>query len=213
MTSSLLSPALVNLSSYVAEFSTSPLAPWAGLEPWNLIALSDQVVRSLLASISSTEFVVNSEVAVHRTTVVESGAVLKGPLILGAHCFVGAGAYLRGGNWIAQNCTLGPGTEVKSSFVFTGTKVAHFNFVGDSILGANVNLEAGSVICNHRNERPVKEVLVRVASGLHRTGCEKFGALVGDGSRIGANAVIAPGALLLPGANVGRTALCDQELG
>jgi acetyltransferase-like isoleucine patch superfamily enzyme len=43
------------------------------------------------------------------------------------------------------------------------------------------------------------------------TGVSKFGALVGDGSRIGANAVIAPGALLERGSIVGRLQLIDQK--
>jgi UDP-N-acetylglucosamine diphosphorylase / glucose-1-phosphate thymidylyltransferase / UDP-N-acetylgalactosamine diphosphorylase / glucosamine-1-phosphate N-acetyltransferase / galactosamine-1-phosphate N-acetyltransferase len=49
--------------------------------------------------------------------------------------FIAAGAYVRGGCWLEANCVLGPGAELKSSFVFAGTKLAHFNFVGDSILG------------------------------------------------------------------------------
>jgi UDP-N-acetylglucosamine diphosphorylase / glucose-1-phosphate thymidylyltransferase / UDP-N-acetylgalactosamine diphosphorylase / glucosamine-1-phosphate N-acetyltransferase / galactosamine-1-phosphate N-acetyltransferase len=53
---------------------------------------------------------------------------------------------------------------------------------------------------------------VRVGSGLSRTGCVKFGALVGDHCRIGANAVVAPGALLAPSSVVGRAALRDDEL-
>jgi bifunctional N-acetylglucosamine-1-phosphate-uridyltransferase/glucosamine-1-phosphate-acetyltransferase GlmU-like protein len=137
--------------------------------------------------------------------------VLKGPLILGADCFVASGAYLRGGCWLAEGCTIGPGAELKSSFVFAGTKLAHFNFVGDSVLGADVNFEAGSIVCNFRNERADKEIRVRVAGALHRTGARKFGALIGDGARIGANAVLAPGTLLPAGAVVRRSALCDQE--
>jgi UDP-N-acetylglucosamine diphosphorylase / glucose-1-phosphate thymidylyltransferase / UDP-N-acetylgalactosamine diphosphorylase / glucosamine-1-phosphate N-acetyltransferase / galactosamine-1-phosphate N-acetyltransferase len=151
------------------------------------------------------------DMAVHRSATVEPGAVLKGPLILSAHSFVAAGAYLRGGNWIGERCIFGPGAELKSSFVFPGTKLAHFNFVGDSILGSGVNLEAGSVICNYRNERPDKEILVRADGMLNRTGCQKFGALVGDQSRIGANAVVAPGVLLLPGTVVRRASLRDDE--
>jgi NDP-sugar pyrophosphorylase family protein len=150
--------------------------------------------------------------ALHTTVTVESGAVLKGPLIVGPHCFIAAGAYLRGGNWIDAHCTFGPGAELKSSFVFAGTKLAHFNFVGDSILGAGVNLEAGSVICNYRNERDDKEVRVRIKGALHPTGCQKFGAVVGDECRIGANAVLAPGALLVPRSVVVRTSLRDDEL-
>jgi UDP-N-acetylglucosamine diphosphorylase / glucose-1-phosphate thymidylyltransferase / UDP-N-acetylgalactosamine diphosphorylase / glucosamine-1-phosphate N-acetyltransferase / galactosamine-1-phosphate N-acetyltransferase len=119
---------------------------------------------------------------------------------------------LRGGNWVDANCTFGPGAELKSSFVFAGAKLAHFNFVGDSILGEGVNLEAGSIICNYRNERLDKEIRVRIGNALCGTGVEKFGAVVGSNSRLGANAVIAPGALLQPGTIIRRAALLDQEL-
>ena len=203
--------AVIEVARYIASFSASPLARWGSLQPWELAAQSSSIVRALLVELPVQEFVIAEEIAIHRAATVENGSVLKGPLILGAGCFVAAGAYLRGGNWVAPRCTFGPGAELKSSFVFAGTKLAHFNFVGDSVLGENVNLEAGSIICNFRNERAAKEVLVRVASVLHRTGSEKFGALVGDGSRIGANAVVAPGALLLPDTVVRRTELCDQE--
>jgi UDP-N-acetylglucosamine diphosphorylase / glucose-1-phosphate thymidylyltransferase / UDP-N-acetylgalactosamine diphosphorylase / glucosamine-1-phosphate N-acetyltransferase / galactosamine-1-phosphate N-acetyltransferase len=76
-----------------------------------------------------------------------------------------------------------------------------------------VNLEAGSILANFRNERPDKEIRVRIGTELQATGVEKFGALVGDGARIGANAVIAPGALIRPGQVVPRLSLLDQEVG
>jgi bifunctional N-acetylglucosamine-1-phosphate-uridyltransferase/glucosamine-1-phosphate-acetyltransferase GlmU-like protein len=204
--------AVVDIARFIASFRASALARWSGLAPWELTAQSLAIVRAMLGALPAHEFTVTEEVAVHHAATVEAGSVLKGPLIVSAGCFVAAGAYLRGGNWVAENCTFGPGAELKSSFVFPGTKLAHFNFVGDSVLGANVNLEAGSIICNYRNERDNKEVLVRIASELYHTGSAKFGALVGDASRIGANAVLAPGALLVPGAVVRRTELCDQEV-
>jgi len=201
----------VDISRYIAGFESSALAPWRALAPWELCGQSEAIVRTLLATASTQYYTVNDEVAVHHSAKVESGAVLKGPLILGPDCFVASGAYLRGGNWVGRNCIFGPGAELKSSFVFSGTKLAHFNFVGDSLLGEGVNLEAGSIVCNYRNERADKEVRVRVGAELHRTGSQKFGALVGDASRIGANAVVAPGALLLPSTIVRRTELFDQE--
>ncbi|WP_062478950.1 LpxA family transferase [Variovorax boronicumulans] len=204
----------IDLSAYVAGFAASPLAPWGALLPWELPPRAPEIVRRLLAALPAHVYAIDGEVAVHRDAVVEPGAVLKGPLILGAGCFVAAGAYLRGGNWIDARCTIGPGTELKSSFVFAGSALAHFNFVGDSIVGAGVNMEAGSIVCNHRNERADKKIRVRSGEGgtLQPTGCEKFGALVGDGARIGANAVVAPGALLRPGRVVARASLLDQEL-
>lgn len=203
---------VVEIQRYIAAFSASALLRWSGLNPWQFTAQASVIVRTLLAELPESEYVIAEEVAVHRSATIETGSVLKGPLILGAGCFVATGAYLRGGSWVAENCIFGPGSELKSSFVFAGTKLAHFNFVGDSVLGENVNLEAGSIVCNYRNERAEKEILVRIASKLQRTGSEKFGALVGDHSRIGANAVVAPGALLAAGSIIRRTELCDQEV-
>jgi UDP-N-acetylglucosamine diphosphorylase / glucose-1-phosphate thymidylyltransferase / UDP-N-acetylgalactosamine diphosphorylase / glucosamine-1-phosphate N-acetyltransferase / galactosamine-1-phosphate N-acetyltransferase len=200
------------LRAAISAFAASPLAAWASLAPWELTGQSETIVRRLLGSIDLSAFTLIDEVAVHVSATVESGAVLKGPLIVGAGSFVAAGAYLRGGNWIAERCVVGPGAELKSSFVFADTKLAHFNFVGDSILGTDVNLEAGSIICNFRNERADKEIQVRWGHTLKRTGVQKFGALVGDRCRIGANAVIAPGAWLPSGTVVHRATLRDDEL-
>jgi NDP-sugar pyrophosphorylase family protein len=207
-----MSAKIVQLDTLIAGFSASPLAARASLLPWELTQQSEAIIRQLLGTLVGSEFVIAGEIAVHLTAVVEGGATLKGPLIVGPRCFVASGAYLRGGNWVAERCTLGPGSELKSSFLFPGTTLAHFNFVGDSILGAGVNLEAGSIICNHRNERANKEVLVRSGGRLHPIGCDKFGAVVGDGCRVGANAVLAPGAVLPAGTIVARASLRDDEL-
>lgn len=204
-------PAL-SYDQFIANFPASPIAPWAAAAPWELTHQSEYIVRQLLATLPATAYRISNEVAVHVTATVEQGAVLKGPLIIGPGCFVATGAYLRGGNWVDQRCTFGPGAELKSSFVFAGTKLAHLNFVGDSILGEDVNLEAGSIICNYRNERTDKEIRVRLGATLHHTACHKFGAVVGDHSRIGANAVLAPGCMLNAGTIVRRASLRDDEV-
>jgi bifunctional N-acetylglucosamine-1-phosphate-uridyltransferase/glucosamine-1-phosphate-acetyltransferase GlmU-like protein len=95
--------------------------------------------------------------------------------------------------------------------VFRGSKLAHFNFVGDSILGCEVNLEAGAIIANYRNEQNEPAISFTHKGQLIDTGVIKFGALVGDRARIGANAVIAPGAILAPATIVSRLALIDQR--
>jgi bifunctional N-acetylglucosamine-1-phosphate-uridyltransferase/glucosamine-1-phosphate-acetyltransferase GlmU-like protein len=92
----------------------------------------------------------------------------------------------------------------------TETSVAHFNFIGDSIVGHQVNFEAGSITANHYNERPVKRIFVNYKNNIIDTGIDKFGALVGDGCKIGANAVLSPGTLLLPNSIVKRLALIEQ---
>jgi NDP-sugar pyrophosphorylase family protein len=207
-----MADAVLRLRDFIASLENSALARWGSYAPWELTRQSEAIVRTLLGDLLASEYSIANEIAVHATATVETGAVLKGPLIIGPSCLVATGAYLRGGNWIAERCTFGPGSELKSSFVFAGSKLAHFNFVGDSVLGADVNLEAGSIVCNYRNERADKQIQVRLGAGLHRTGCEKFGAMVGDHARIGANSVLAPGTLLRPGGVVLRGSVRDDEL-
>lgn len=177
--------------------------------PWSVTQRAAAILVSALAQLDS-DYQIAGEVAIHRTARVETGAILKGPLVIGAGCFIASHAYLRGGVFLASEVTIGPGCEVKASFIGPGSALAHFNFVGDSIVGSGVNLEAGAVIANHWNEREDKSISVVVDGSLVATHTEKFGALVGDGARIGANAVLSPGTLLSPGAIVARLSLVDQ---
>lgn len=163
----------------------------------------------MLASLDS-DYEIKDNIAIHRTAMMESGAILKGPLIIGPRCFIAAHAYLRGGVWLGEKVTIGPGCEVKGSILLGRSAAAHFNYIGDSIIGADVNMEAGAVIANHYNERADKSIYVKYGEAIIPTGSTKFGALIGDGSRIGANAVLSPGTLLSPHSIVKRLELVEQ---
>ena len=149
-------------------------------------------------------------IAIHATATVESGAVLKAPIVIGADCFIGAHAYLRGGVFLGNSVKIGTGCEIKTSIIFNNTAIAHFNFIGDSILGSNVNFEAGAITANHYNEREDKMIPVVYHSAILQTGVNKFGSLVGDYCKVGANAVLSPGTLLLPNSIVKRLELVNQ---
>ena len=88
--------------------------------------------------------------------------------------------------------------------------LAHLCFVGDSLIGSDVNLEAGVVVANHWNERAEQAITVRVGGQSIQTSVVKFGALIGDHSRVGANAVLSPGTVLAPRTVVARLGLVDQ---
>jgi UDP-N-acetylglucosamine diphosphorylase / glucose-1-phosphate thymidylyltransferase / UDP-N-acetylgalactosamine diphosphorylase / glucosamine-1-phosphate N-acetyltransferase / galactosamine-1-phosphate N-acetyltransferase len=63
---------------------------------------------------------------------------------------------------------------------------------------------------NHYNERADKKITVLYNSALINTGVIKFGALVGDNCKIGANAVLSPGTLLTKNTIVKRLELVEQ---
>ena len=177
--------------------------------PWQITEHAADLVRTALPWLGS-EYRIEGELAVHRTATLEEGVIVRGPVIVAAHARVAPHAILRDGVFVGARSSVGPSAEVKASFVFSGSALAHLNYVGNSIIGSGVNIEAGAVIANHFNERDDKTIRVRWNGTVVTTGVNKFGALVGDRARIGANAVTTPGTILEPGSIVRRLELVDQ---
>jgi acetyltransferase-like isoleucine patch superfamily enzyme len=78
------------------------------------------------------------------------------------------------------------------------------------MVGSFVNLEAGAIVANHYNERKNKTIFVTYNEKIINTGIEKFGAIIGAHSKIGANAVLSPGTLLPCNSIVNRLQLIAQ---
>jgi acetyltransferase-like isoleucine patch superfamily enzyme len=127
-------------------------------------------------------------------SVVEPGALIKGPTIIGAHCEIRQGAYLRGHCLVGDRCVVGHTTEVKHSVMMDDAKAGHFAYIGDSILGNSTNLGAGTKLANLKIiDSPVS---VTVDGKRYDTGLRKFGAIIGDDTETGCNSVTNPGTLL-----------------
>jgi NDP-sugar pyrophosphorylase family protein len=201
--------AVIEICDFVASWISSGFAG-RGLQPWQVTARAVELIRERLGGLEAN-YSRDGEIAAHESAVIEAGAVIKGPAILGPRSFVASNAYLRGGVFLDHECTVGPGCELKSTFMFRGSKLAHLSFVGDSIIGSGVNIEAGAIVANYRNEMDDKRILILREGKIIDTGVEKFGALIGDNARIGANAVIAPGALIEPGFRLARLEKVDQH--
>jgi len=177
--------------------------------PWDLTQAAELIISKRIKTLNG-DYKIQNNVAIHKDAIVEEHVILKGPIIISAGCFIGAHAYLRNGVFLSDKVTVGPGCEIKSSLVFSNTALAHFNFVGDSIIGSFVNMEAGAVIANHYNERKDKSITIVVNGQPVETGQTKFGALIGDHVKIGANAVLSPGTILSMNSTVKRLELVQQ---
>jgi NDP-sugar pyrophosphorylase family protein len=199
----------LSLDRFVADLSRLPF-PLPSGPCWRIVGEVESLLQSGLRAVGSDYSLLGRGIAVHRSARIAASAELTGPVILGPGSRVGPCAILRGGVWADQDAVIGPHTEVKSSLLFAGAAAAHRNYVGNSVLGAGVNLEAGVVLANHLNERPDKSIFVLLDGNVVPTGLVKFGAILGDGCRIGANSVTSPGTLLAPGAVVPRLTLVDQ---
>jgi NDP-sugar pyrophosphorylase family protein len=91
---------------------------------------------------------------------------------------------------------VGHTTEVKHSIFFNDAKAGHFAYLGDSILGNNANLGAGTKFANLRFLPG--NVQVRTDSGVIDSGLRKLGAILGDRAQTGCNSVTNPGTLIGP---------------
>jgi NDP-sugar pyrophosphorylase family protein len=137
---------------------------------------------------------ISNAVFVGQGTVIEQGAVLKGPAWIGENCQIRSGCYVRENVIVGDGVVMGNSCEFKNCILFDEAQVPHFNYVGDSILGYKSHLGAGVILSNVKLDH--REIYVSATDGNIATGLTKFGAIVGDRTEIGCNAVINPGSVL-----------------
>ncbi len=134
------------------------------------------------------------DITIGKGVLIESGAYIAGPTIIGDNTVVRQGAYIRGKCIFGKRCVVGHATEVKHSIFLNDAKAGHFAYLGDSILGNNVNLGAGTKCANLRFLPGT--VKIRTEKGCIDSELRKIGAIMGDDTQTGCNSVTNPGALL-----------------
>jgi len=187
-----LPPLFADLPAVFAE-RYDPEAPWALLgEPLDEI-LDALPSSSIEVRLGPDVHLSGDQIAIGRSSRIHPGAAIEGPVWIGRDVEVRPGAYIRGGVWIGDGCVVGASSEVKCSILLPHAKAPHLNYVGDSVLGAGVNLGAGTILSNFRHDG--REVRV---GGLP-SGRRKLGAVLGDGVLTGCNCVLHPGVQLRSG--------------
>ncbi len=166
--------------------------------PWDILARIDDFLAGLedqrptLAGAVHPTAVLSGPVYLAPGAVVGPHACIEGPAWLGEGAEVHHGAFLRGGVVLAPGAKVGHSSEVKRALLLEGAKAPHFNYVGDAVLGRNVNLGAGVKLANFKPGGKA----VKVAG--QDTGLRKFSAALGDDVFVGCNAVLAPGTVVGP---------------
>ncbi|MCI5139072.1 MAG: hypothetical protein D3922_11805, partial [Candidatus Electrothrix sp. AR1] len=140
--------------------------------------------------------IMGQEIQLGKGVLIESGALIKGPAVIGDHTEIRQGAYVRGYCLTGKRCVIGHTTEVKHSIFLNDAKAGHFAYLGDSILGTDANLGAGTKFANLRFLPG--NVQVRTDKGVLDTGLRKLGAILGDRVQTGCNSVTNPGTLIGP---------------
>jgi bifunctional UDP-N-acetylglucosamine pyrophosphorylase/glucosamine-1-phosphate N-acetyltransferase len=109
--------------------------------------------------------------------------------VIGAGATVGPFSYLRPGTVLGANGKIGTFVETKNSTIGEGSKVPHLSYIGDTTIGAHVNLGAGAITANYDDlAKHRTEIGDEVHTGSHNVFVAPV--RIGDGAKTGAGAVI-----------------------
>ena len=126
------------------------------------------------------------------------GATVRGAVVesstLEAGAHVGPFSHLRAGTYLEEGVFVGTHVEVKASRVGRNTHIGHFSYVGDAILGADVNIGAGTVTCNYDG------------------GAVKHVTEIGDGALIGSDSMLVAPVRIGAGAVTGAGAVVTRDV-
>ncbi len=154
---------------------------------------------------------IKGEVYIGSRTIVRSGTYIEGPVYIGEDCEIGPNAYLRPNTYIGDRCRIGNACEVKGSIIMAGTKISHLSYVGDSVIGENVNFGAATIAANLRLDH--KEISLRGENGqLIPTGLHKLGVLCGDNVSVGSNANLEPGVRIGANSIIGPNVTVSEDI-
>jgi len=117
--------------------------------------------------------------------------------VVGAGCRIGPYARLRPGADLAEAVHIGNFVEVKASTIAAGSKANHLAYVGDSTVGRNVNIGAGTITCNYDG------------ANKHRTVIEDD-VFIGSDTQLVAPVVVRRGATIGAGSTITREAPAEQ---
>ncbi|GJQ57833.1 MAG: glucose-1-phosphate thymidylyltransferase [Candidatus Scalindua sp.] len=170
--------------------------------PWDLITVNNTLV-STIENITHGEIeknvTIHGKVVIGKNSKILSGSYIEGNIVIGDNCKIGPNCYLRGNTSIGSNCHIGQSVEIKNSIIMDRAKVPHLSYIGDSVIGENSNLGAGTITANLRHDN--KNVQSIVKHRVVDTGLRKFGAIVADNVHTGINTMIYPGRKIWPGIN------------
>lgn len=139
---------------------------------------------------------IQGKIIVGEGSIIRSGAYIIGPVFIGKNCNIGPNCFIRGATVIHDNCRIGQSVEVKNSVIYENTNIAHLSYVGDSIIGPNCNLGAGTIIANLRHDN--MSIKTMINGKLTDTKRRKFGTVFGEGVKTGIGTLIYPGRKIWP---------------
>jgi len=183
--------------------------------PWHVLDINEFLMDKIRTRIEegadiSDKATIKGNVMIEKGAEIMSNVHIEGPVYISKGCKIGPNCYLRAGTFLEENVRVGNGCEIKHSVVMRNTRIPHLSYVGDSVIGENCNLGAGTKVANLRFDD--KHVEVRVNNERINSGRRKLGALIGDNVQTGINVSIMPGVVIKDGINIPPHTIVNRDV-
>ena len=163
--------------------------------PWEVLGKISDFIVKLGQTLDSSIYEMRGEnIWVAKSANIAKTACLNGPLIIDEEAQIRHCAFIRGSAIVGKGAVVGNSTELKNVVIFNRVQVPHYNYVGDSILGCQSHMGAGSITSNVKSDKTL--VTVKTGDTVVETGLKKFGAMLGDYVEVGCNSVLNPGTVV-----------------
>lgn len=161
--------------------------------PWEILPHIKEFILKFTANSPEGYKLIADEIMVGENVTIHPSATILPPAVIGSGTEVRPGAFIRGCVITGEGSVLGNSSELKNSVLLDKVQVPHYNYVGDSVLGNNAHMGAGSICSNLKSDG--KSVVIHGDTD-YETGLRKIGAFLADGADIGCGCVLNPGTIV-----------------
>ena len=138
---------------------------------------------------------IDPQTEIGKDTIIYPSTYIEGVNKIGSNCKIGPFAHLRGGVTLDDYVKIGNYVEVKKAHIKSHTNACHLTYIGDSEIGENVNIGAGTITANY-------DPLTKVKSKT----------IIEDNVKIGSNSVLVAPVTIEEGANVGALSVITKNI-
>lgn len=197
---------IVSLVEYNGEWQVLKY-PWETLKVMNYFLKNIDNKISDKATIDKTAKITGNVVIEEGVKILEFARIV-GPAVIKKNSVIGTGSMVRE-SIVGEHAIAGYHTEITRSYIGNNCWF-HSNYIGDSVLGNDVSMGAGSILANLRLDQ--KNISSFVSGKKIDSKIKKFGSIIGNNSAIGVNASIMPGIKIGKNSVIGPMVLLTKDV-
>lgn len=191
-----------------------PREEWLDIgRPWDLLEANRRILSRMEPTVmgeieAGTHFV--GPVVVAKGARIRSGAYVEGPVFIDRNSDIGPNCYIRPDTSVGKNVRIGNGCEIKNSIIMDKTHIGHLSYVGDSVIGEDCNLGAGTTVANFRLDS--KSVRMIIKDKVVDSERRKLGVILGDSVKTGINTLFMPGVKVGHNSQIGPNLVISRDV-